>query len=344
MGPSARTYFERHGLSPESFCLMLTASGGPRWLGICGIDRALAKFLSARSQSKLALLGASSGAWRIAALASDSSGDAYSELEEAYINQRYYDRPSPDEVSSTCQSYLAKIFSPQRISYALNRSNFQLNITTAILKPSQSWLMGALIAMAALNAIDRRLIGRVVERGLFAGGKQPLHSPIKDSVGWDQIPTRCLKLTESNFVLALLASGSIPTVLRGVDDLPEAGPGRHYDGGLIDYHFEVENALAPVLYPHFSSSLVPGWLDRFLPQRRLTAKASSWLCLIIPSVHQLSRYPGGRLPDRHDFTRSTNEERIERWQTIVKENKALEQELTSCLEAGELLKVSQRLS
>jgi hypothetical protein len=342
LGQQARTDLERAGGAPDAFRLLLAASGGPRWLGLVGIDRALTRFLKRRDSGRLPLLGASSGAWRVAAMACDDDGAAYDELEEAYISQRYEGKPTPQQVSETVRAYLSDIFTADRLRHAIERSPFQANLTTAILKkekPSKGRLLASFAGLPLLNALDRNLLSLVLERGLFSAGPPPDGSPLDQGLAWDSFPTRKIALEESNFVPALLASGSIPLVLAGIDAIPGAGPGHHLDGGLLDYHFEVESG-GPVVYPHFSADPLPGWLDRFPPFRRLSASARSHMCLLIPSQEQLSRYPGQLYPSRVDFTRLSNDQRIRRWRATVKENQAMERELTACLEAGDLLAVA----
>lgn len=340
VGDTARHHLTQNP-GPDSFRLLLAASGGPRWIGLIGIDRSLARFLSQR-EHPLSCLGASSGAWRVAALASDTTLEAYSELEHAYIEQRYEGKPTPEFVSSTCREYLSRIFTPERRSHALKKSTLQVNLTTTIMPggtPSSKKLFSSLLASVALNSLDRRLLGRVFHRGLFVGGEVDTQWPLGQ---FDQIPTRRIELNSQNFVQALLASGSIPMVLAGESNIPLAGPGHHYDGGVLDYHFELEH-VGPILYPHFSDDLIPGWLDRFFPRRRLTRKARAQLVLILPSQEMIRRYPDACFPGREDFEKLSNDERIARWRTVQKENQKLEKELTACLEAGELLTVSEPL-
>lgn len=346
MGPKAHAFLTRHGVHPNAFTLMLAASGGPRWLGIVGIDRALAPFLRQRTKGKLAVLGASSGAWRLAALAADEGGKTYDELEQAYIGQCYHGQPSPKTVSQTCRAYLEALFTPTRIDYALRSSIFQLNLTTTIVaqaNPSRAEIITRLMALAFLNACSRRLMGLMTKRGLFIAGHAPLDSPLSLDPSWDRLPTRPIALNRENFVGSLLASGSIPLVLQGECHLPGAGLGHHLDGGLIDYHFQVEHAQGPILYPHFSAELIPGWFDRFPPRRRITRQARDWLCLILPTPEQIARYPDARLPGREDFSKLTNTERIRRWEAIVRCNNDLERELTACLDAEDLLTFAQPL-
>ncbi|MCA9780738.1 MAG: alpha/beta hydrolase, partial [Candidatus Eremiobacteraeota bacterium] len=105
-GSQARKSLTESGADPETFTLMLAASGGPRWLGLVGIDQALRGYLTSR-RSRIPTLGASSGAWRLAALAADDDGQTYRELIHEYIEQRYEGRPTPEEVSDVCRDYLS---------------------------------------------------------------------------------------------------------------------------------------------------------------------------------------------------------------------------------------------
>lgn len=344
LGREAARALAQHRDGPDSFRCLLGASGGPRWLGLSGLDRACFRFLRCRppTAERLPLLGASSGAWRMAALASDEDGQTYNELEEAYLQQSYTGRPSPDEVSQTCRAYLSEVFTPSRQRQALSNPRFQVCLTSAVIArehPERLHLTALLSALILLNLADRRLLGWGVERCLFSAGPLREGSPLAHPSAWSDLPTRRVELDEGNFLEAILASGSIPLVLAGVASLPGAGPGHHLDGGLVDYHFELEHSGA-VLYPHFSTHPIPGWLDRFVPHRQISQKARSQLCLIVPSPEQLARYPGGTFPGRDDFTRWSNRERIARWRQVVQANQAMQKELTACLEAGELSRIA----
>src|SRR5690606_18197289 len=85
--------------------------------------------------------------------------------------------------------------------------------------------LGASMALAGVaNAISRRTLGWQVERVIFGnGGDSPFHA-------LNDLPTRVLPLDADNLRPALLASGSIPLVLEGVD-IPGAPPGKYRDGG-----------------------------------------------------------------------------------------------------------------
>jgi hypothetical protein len=342
IGEKAREALQQSHSNPDTFTLLLAASGGPRWLGLVGIDRALRRYLTQRT-TPIPTLGASSGAWRLAALAADQNGETYEDLIQEYIEQRFVGKPAPEEVSAVCRDYLARLFHPTRIQSALSHPTFQLNFTTALLSresPTKYNTVASLVLASLFNAVDRRLLGLSFQRAVFSSLPHPDGSPLAES--WDAIPSVTVPLSPQNFIPGILATGSIPTVLAGESAIAGSVPGHHYDGGLVDYHFEIE-APGPILYPHFSADPVPGWLDRFPPYRKISREARSQLCIVMPSDEMLSRYPTGSYPSRHHFKRFSNDERIPKWRQTVKENQLLEKELSLCLETGDLARIAEPL-
>ena len=132
------------------------------------------------------------------------------------------------------------------------------------------------------NTVHRKAMGAWLERVVFSTGEGALPFATQD------YRTRALSLTEANFYPALQASCSIPFVLQSVSHIPGAPPGAYWDGGLIDYHLHLnylknQNAIEKgaactderrarasnglVIYPHFQSTVVPGWLDKHLRWR-----------------------------------------------------------------------------
>jgi hypothetical protein len=280
----------------------------------------------------------------MAAMCCDNDEQTYEHLIEEYIEQRYEGSPTPSEVSQVCRDYLDRVFPDDRVAHALTSSLFQLNFTTSVMNresPSKAQTVGALLKAMALNSVARRHLRRAFKRGLFSVLPHPTQSPL--SQPWDGIPNIQIPLSPENFRTGLLASGSIPLVLEGESSLPGSPPGHHFDGGLVDYHFEVETSCGPILFPHFAADPIPGWLDRFPPFRRITKSARDNLCVILPTSELLSRFQLGDYPGRQDFHRFSNDKRISLWRQAVQENRRLQDELTTCLEAGELLSVSEPL-
>ena len=345
MGTKARRQLLETKSSPDTFSLMLAASGGPRWVGLVGIDRALRGFLKKRTTPQpFPLLGASSGAWRMAAISCDDNGETYEHLLEEYIGQRYEGSPTAREISQVCRSYIDRVFTPERADFALNNKGLQLNFTTAVMrreKPSRKRTALSVGLAFSLNAIARKHLAKCYTRGLFSVLPHPENSPLDG--GWDDLPTTQIALTQNNFQRGLMASGSIPLVLEGESSI-EGGPrGHHLDGGLVDYHFELESPQAPILYPHFATDPIPGWMDRFPPKRRVSARGREQLCIVLPSEELLAKFPTGDFPCRHDFRRFSNDQRIKLWTQTARLTNKLEKELSVCLESGDLVNIADRL-
>ncbi|MDU7589859.1 MAG: phospholipase, partial [Acidovorax sp.] len=56
-------------------------------------------------------------------------------------------------------------------------------------------------------------------------------------------------------------------------------------------------------YPHFQHRVVPGWMDKGLPWRHRATPALDRMVLLSPHPDWVRSLPGGKLPDRTDFTR-----------------------------------------
>ena len=153
---------------------------------------------------------------------------------------------------------------------------------------------------------------------------------------WNDLPTRFVGLDERNFAPALLATGSIPMVLEGVKDIPGAPPGTYRDGGITDYHFDVDLSKVNgiVMYPHFHHEVIPGWFDKRLRRRRTTGKQWPNVLFIAPSEAFVNALPYGKIPDRTDFQKLPVKERIAYWQTAIKAGQQMAEELQELIESG----------
>ena len=118
----------------------------------------------------------------------------------------------------------------------------------------------------------------------------------------------------------LHASGAIPFVLTGERDIPGAPRGQYWDGGIIDYHFDLGQYHGDglILYPHFSASVIPGWFDKFLPGRRAAIHDAQKLVLMCPSEEFTADLPMGKIPDRSDFQKLADDQRIEYWEQCIR--------------------------
>ena len=94
---------------------------------------------------------------------------------------------------------------------------------------------------------------------------------------------------------------------------------------MIDYHFDFINQTGEgmILYPHFGTSVIQAWFDKKLPWRRTPAEPLRRTVVVAPSNNYLKQLPRGKVPNRKDFTRYNDADRLKNWQAAVKRSKVL---------------------
>ena len=152
------------------------------------------------------------------------------------------------------------------------------------------------------------------------------------------LPTTHVALTAHNLHDALRASGSIPMVIDGVA-LASAPGGLHWDGGVTDYHLDLDFGAGDglVLYPHFFPYVIPGWFDKSLPWRRAGVSNFRRALLLAPSAEFVATLPGRRIPDRNDFFAMSDSERIRAWEQVRSASTALGDELGELIASGRIV-------
>jgi hypothetical protein len=273
----------------------------------------------------LTLLGSSAGAWRFAALAQADPAAASRRFCDAYRQLCY--RPEADiaEVTEVSKQVLAAIL-PDAASRQsiLTQTNVRLNMIVArarhlCARRGSLPLLTGLGLAACSNLLHRRALGAFYQRVLFH------HPASAAAIGLDaQLPNIKVALSHDNIADALFASGSIPAALEGVSNIAGAPKGVYVDGGVTDYHISLpicEPGLT--LYPHFYPHLTPGWFDKSLPWRRTLGHQLPQVVMLSPSAAWVSSLPGGKLPDRHDFAKLSDAQRIARWQQVIERSHEL---------------------
>jgi hypothetical protein len=185
----------------------------------------------------------------------------------------------------------------------------------------------SLALAAASNSLSRRALGLQFVRRIFhnAGAQTPF-AHLRD------LPTEHVALTRASLRAALLASGSIPLLLDGVR-VPGTGAGVHWDGGVLDYHLDLDFGTGDglVFYPHFYPHVVPSWFDKGLPWRRARPSNFARVLLVAPSASFVESLPGGKIPDRRDFRAVNDAERMRRWERTRDESERLGDELRTLI-------------
>ena len=338
-GPDALAIIRERGLRAEDIDIMPGASGGAKWLAIAGLDRYLfGELLQTPRSRPMHLIGSSIGSWRLACLAQRDPVAALERGHHAYIYaQRYSAKPSAREVTEVLSRALDLLLGPSGVDEILSHPWARLHIITTegrgLAASERRLVLAAGIAAAAAgNLVSRRLLAVQMRRCIFhsAGDETPfLHL--------SDLPTTHLPLTRDNLRAALLASGSIPLLVEGVR-IPGPARGMHWDGGVLDYHLDLDFGVGSglVLYPHFYSHVVPGWFDKALRWRRAGGANFRRALVIAPTEAFVAALPGGKIPDRSDFYRVPEAERLQRWQGVMDASVRLGDELRELVTTGRI--------
>ncbi|BDX06294.1 patatin-like phospholipase family protein [Planctobacterium marinum] len=359
-GPRAMQMLKVYGFNPDLFHTVLGASGGPKWFVLAGIDRVLISEFFRDRQQPLNMVGSSAGAFRFACLTQPDPVSAINRLAKEYSETVYSDKPTIDEISDKAVALLENMLPRENRQHVVDNPIFVAHLIAArcrgLLAPERKSIQyPGLLVSAVANGLSRRYLDKFYERFVFSGNQQPLS--FEDPAG---LHTQHVKLTENNIIDALLASGAIPGVLRGIPDIEGAGKGMFRDGGVTDYHFDLQfkstarpdeqNTAAHqqvnndlVLFPHFFAVPKPGWFDKSLPWRHPHRSSYDNVVMVVPSDEFVASLPFGKIPDRHDFTKIPVNERLQYWKTVLSETDRLGEAFMALQNPAQLQSVLQPL-
>lgn len=339
-GREAARRLARDGWSAEQFSLLLGASGGPKWFVLAALDRFLFGDFLQRSSQPLATLGSSIGAWRHACLVQPDPAAALDRFAQAYVHQNYSQRPDSDEITAASRGILRCILGADGAMHVAGHPRIREHIVTARGRGACGTrhpllLPLGLASAAAGNTLNRSLLQRAFQRVLFSSEDAAL-----PGLALDDFDTHRAPLTAQNAEDVLLATASIPLLLNGVRDIPQAPPGQYWDGGVIDYHFDLKHYADSglMLFPHFSSAIVPGWFDKGLRKRHTRPGAFDNLVLLSPHPAFVASLPAAKIPDRSDFRRFTPEQRTANWEICLQRGEALAEELAALVDGSDPLR------
>lgn len=341
-GHEAAEHIRQNGLNAADISLLPGAAGGPKGVGILGLDRAIFGTFLAQNARPRTLIGSSIGSWRFAAVASGGNDPAQQvaqleRLADLYTRQRFAKGMTPIDVSQQCRDMLDALLE-NKTNTLLSNPVYRLCVLACRSKgiaaaSRKGPLLASLVGIVASNLVNRRALRWWMERGLFYPDGSPL--PLKTLTDFT---SHDYPLNSDNVRDVLMASASIPTVLEGVSHISNA-PGCWRDGGLLDYHLDLPwRTDGIVLYPHFTNRITPGWFDKPLTWRQADSHRQRRTLLVAPSDSFLARLPNGKLPDRTDFVRYENNDaaREKDWRTAIAESDRLGDAWLELLEKQQL--------
>ena len=346
VGKRAAKRLESEGWHADLIDGLIGASGGPKWLILGRMDRVLIADLLAGRSRPLDAVGSSIGSWRHAAMAQPDAVEAYDRFEKAYLAQSYRSaKPSVPEITQVALWLMNSLLGEQGGHSVATHPWLRSHIVTArgkglnAQRPGKRLIAG--MGIAALgNAVSRRTLPASFQRVVFAPEQASPLRPLLD--GFD---TQYVGLSEANVFHALMASGAIPYVFEGVYEIEGAGQGAFWDGGIIDYHFDLQRLPRDEvwLYPHFSNRTTVGWFDKFLPWRADQQVSVDQLIMICPTDEFIASLPFGKIPDRRDFGNIPESVREPYWQTCVDESQRLADEFSELIHGSNPLAGAIRL-
>ena len=336
-GPRARAQLRERGLAAADVRVIPAAAGGPKGLALNALDRFIFGHWLRDATQTVHLVGASIGAWRMAVACRTDADAGFAELAEDYIAQDYPHLPGKAPTKRDVTDVFGRMIDARlgtRAAELLSHPRFRLHVVTSrgrhLLRREGRLRtpLGYLGAFAA-NLVSRRAMGGWLERVMFSDPRESLPFALHD------YRTHQVALTAANAASAVLASCSIPFWLDAVHDIHGAPRGAYWDGGITDYHLHLDYAQMSeglVLYPHFQSSVVPGWLDKALKHRHVATARLANLVLLAPNPEWVRAVmPNAKLPDRGDF-KAYGERIVERqrdWRRAVVESQRLADEFAA---------------
>jgi hypothetical protein len=344
-GPMALARIRAHGLRAEDIAMVPAAAGGPKGLIFRNLDAWLFGDWFPRAPRERILIGSSIGAWRMAAACQRDPARAFERLGALYSGQRYTStKPSQEQIDDVVQGLLRE-FVRGHEDDIVHHPHYRLHLITArgkraLAAPGHKYAeMRGFAAATLRNLASRDRLAHLMDRVVIGDSRA--------GAGWlrdpfDRFATSFAPLAPANLATGLLASGTLPMLMKPVRDIAGAPPGHYWDGGIIDYNLALPYARlsaqepgAIVLYPHFSEHIVPGWLDKPMPWRRAARGPNrDWLdnvLIVAPSRSFLASLPRGKMIDRSDFKfyGLNHDARIVAWRRAMEEGERLRDEFAA---------------
>ena len=343
-GHLARELIEKEGLHAHQVDTLPGAAGGPKGIGIQGLDQAIFGNFLAQTPQRRTVIGSSIGSWRFASILAWGAKEGTERLSELYTNLQFTNKMSRQEVGDICRNMLFDLIQGKE-QQLVEHPDYHLAVISVkaqhIFQSDKSLpLLASVAGIVSSNAVARKHNRLFMQRVI----SQPnIGEQFKVD---DDFTTHYQVLNLENVTPWLMASASIPGVMSAVRDIPNAPQGSYRDGGLIDYHIDLPfQSEGIVLYPHFTDSITPGWFDKMFKSRKANPENQARTLLLSPSQEYLNSLPLGRLPDRKDFTLKglDQQKRIQLWNQSVAESQRLGDEFLEMIEKQNFAEFMQDL-
>jgi hypothetical protein len=326
-GKTAMNTLHKEGFKQELFSTFLAASGGPKFFVLYQMDKYLFGNFFKNRETELNLLGSSAGAFMGSCIAQKDPVAAIERLIKNYSETTYSKNAKPEEITQKARILLDNVLGEngaiEIIENPIFKAHFIVAKSKGLVSFDNKYLQGlGLVSSYIRNRSSRSKLKKQYTRFIFQSANSNLI--FEDP---DNIDTVALNLSEENIRDALLASGSIPMVMQGIRDIPNAPKGMYRDGGLIDYHFDLKIKNSGLtLYPHFDISPKSGWFDK-QTKRMVRTENYDKTVMICPSPEFVQSLPYSKIPDRNDFVNLDDETRIKYWKTVFKETEKMSEML-----------------
>ena len=334
VGQDARQLILNEGLQAHHVDIIPGAAGGPKGIGIHGLDQAIFGHFLPQASQRRTLVGSSIGSWRFASIAAHGAKQGTELLADLYTHLEFHKKMSRAEVGDVCRAMLHTLIQDKE-QQIIEHPDYHLAILAVksehIFNSDHTIpLLASVLGIVTTNAISRSKMKLFMQR-VIAQSEAERPFQISD----DGFKTHYCQLNPNNLEDWLMASASIPVAVPSVRNIADAPKGAYRDGGLIDYHIDLPfKSKGIVLYPHFTDSITPGWFDKMFKSRKSNPQNQARTVLISPSEAYLKSLPLGRLPDRKDFTMKglDQQKRIQIWKQSIAESQRMGDEFLELVE------------
>ncbi len=230
-GPRALAAIREGGLRAADVAIVPGAAGGPKALGLHGLDVALFGEWFPKAPRVRHLIGASIGAWRFAAACRPDPVQGLRELARLYAGQRFPPRPAATLVSRKVREMLAELFDGHDADI-LGDPGYRLHILVVrgrglLARDAGIRRTFGFGAAAVANLAGRRHLRHFLERTVFHDARERPSFLDEAAISGDLLPasgaapirfdafrTHAVALERDNLREALVASAAIPMVIE----------------------------------------------------------------------------------------------------------------------------------